>query len=79
VVRVLVLPLVGGLICGWGALWPLLSIIKNLVFLNYAREQLRRQFRALVTDRYGWAQESEFVGQPTKRALVNPLPRVLPR
>jgi hypothetical protein len=79
VLRVLVLPLVAGLICGWGALWPFLAIIKNLVFLNYAREQLRRQFRALVTDRYGWAQESDFVGRPPKRALVNPLPRVLPR
>jgi ABC-type transport system involved in multi-copper enzyme maturation permease subunit len=76
VMRVLVLPLAFSL-CS-GPFLPLIWVIKNLVFVNYAQEQLRRQFRSLLTDRFGWAEESEMVGQPTRRALRNPLPRVYP-
>ena len=57
---------------------PVGLIIKDLIFINYAKEQLRRQFRALIAGRFGWAEESEYVGQPSKRALANPLPRVYP-
>ena len=57
---------------------PIGLIIKDLIFINYAKEQLRRQFRALIAGRFGWAEESEYVGQPTKRAIANPLPRVYP-
>jgi len=77
--HVLVLPLAGTLICTAGTLWPLVGIIKNLIFINYAQEQMRRYLRSLLTERYGWAEEPEFVGQPTRRALANPWPRVLPR
>jgi ABC-type transport system involved in multi-copper enzyme maturation permease subunit len=57
---------------------PVGLIIKDLIFINYAKEQLRRQFRVLIAGRFGWAEESEYVGQPSKRALANPLPRVYP-
>jgi hypothetical protein len=76
VLHVLVLPVVFGA-CG-GPLLPLIWVIKNLIFVNYAQEQLRRQFRSLLTDRFGWAEEAEFVGAPSKRALKHPLPRVFP-
>ena len=36
----------------FGVLWPLMGIVKNLVFVFYGREQLRRQFRAVVVERY---------------------------
>ena len=57
---------------------PVGLIIKDLIFINYAKEQLRRQFRVLIAGRFGWAEESEYVGQPGKRALAKPLPRVYP-
>jgi hypothetical protein len=72
VLFVIVLPLL--LVCTT----PVGMIIKDLIFINYAKEQLRRQFRALIAGRFGWGEESEYVGQPTKRALAKPLPRVYP-
>lgn len=57
---VLVLPLLL-CICGGGFMLPIVWPLKNLVFMSYAREQLRRQFRGALTERYGWAEESELV------------------
>jgi hypothetical protein len=79
VVRVLVLPLSFALICTFGASLPLLWPLKNLVLINYAREQMRRQFRSLITERYGWAEEAELVGQPSRRVQAGQLPPVLRR
>jgi ABC-type transport system involved in multi-copper enzyme maturation permease subunit len=76
VLRVLVLPLVFLLLCTGGLLLPLIWPLKNLVLINYAREQMRRQFRSLLTERYGWAEEAELVGQPSKRARASQLPPV---
>ncbi len=73
VLYVLVLPV------ALGVIWPLVGIVKNLIFVNYAREQMRRYLRSSLTERYGWAEESDYVDRPSKRALANPLPRVLPR
>ena len=78
VVWVLLLPLIP-VLCSFGTLFPLIWPLKNLVFINYAREQLRRQFRAAVTERYGWAEESELVGQTSKTSSPGRLPPVLPR
>jgi len=72
VVRVLVLPLAVSVFC-----MPLFWPIKNLVLINYAREQMRRQFRSLLTERFGWAEEAELVGQPSKRVRAGQLPPVL--
>jgi ABC-type transport system involved in multi-copper enzyme maturation permease subunit len=33
-------------------LWPIMIIIKDLIFINYAQDQLRRQFRTIVTERF---------------------------
>ena len=79
VLRVLVLPLAFLLVCTVGMLLPLIWPLKNLVLINYAREQMRRQFRSLLTERYGWADETELVGQPSKRARASQLPPVLRR
>jgi ABC-type Na+ efflux pump permease subunit len=79
VLRVLVLPLAFVLICTLGFSLPLIWPLKNLVLINYAREQMRRQFRSLLTERYGWADEAELVGQPSKRARASQLPPVLRR
>ena len=79
VVRVLLLPLSFVLICTFGSSLPLVWPLKNLVLINYAREQMRRQFRSLLTERYGWADEAELVGQPSKRARASQLPPVLRR
>ena len=78
VVWVLLLPLIP-VVCSFGFLFPLIWPLKNLVFINYAREQLRRQFRAAITERYGWAEETEFIGEPSRRAKAPELPSVRPR
>lgn len=57
---VLILPLLVCL-CGGGFMLPIVWPLKNLVFMSYAREQLRKQFRGALTERYGWAEESELV------------------
>lgn len=79
VLRVLVLPLAFVLICTVGLSLPLIWPLKNLVLINYAREQMRRQFRSLLTERFGWAEEAELVGQPSKRVRASQLPPVLRR
>ena len=78
VVWVLLLPLIP-VVCTFGVLFPLIWPLKNLVFINYAREQLRRQFRAAITERYGWAEETEFIGEPSRRTKASELPSVRPR
>jgi len=75
VVRVLVLPLAVSAVCA--VILPIFWPLKNLVVINYAREQMRRQFRALLTERHGWAEEGELVGQPSRRIRANQLPPVL--
>jgi len=75
VLYVLVLPLVPAVIC-IGCMLPVLLPVKSLIFINYARNQMNRRFRSIVTERHGWAEGTEFVGQP---ARARPLPPVLPR
>lgn len=48
VLFVLVLPALGGFCCT--LLWPVMGLVKNLIFINYALDQLRRQFRQVVTE-----------------------------
>jgi ABC-type transport system involved in multi-copper enzyme maturation permease subunit len=79
VMRVVVLPLAFALICTWGLSLPLIWPLKNLVVINHAREQMRRQFRGLLTERHGWAEEAELVGQPSRRARASQLPPALRR
>ena len=44
--------------------------------MNYAQEQLRRYFRAVITERYGLGEESETSGAPSRRAVTSQMPRV---
>jgi hypothetical protein len=78
VLWVLLVPLIP-VLCSAGFLLPLIWPLKNLMFINYAREQLRRQFRSSITERAGWSEESEFIVEPTNKARPNALPPVLRR
>jgi phosphatidylglycerophosphate synthase len=72
VLYVLLLPALG--LCSF-YLWPLIGVAKNLMFINYAQEKMRRGFRFIVTERYGMAEEPEIVGRPSARARQSQLPR----
>ena len=74
VVNVLLLPMLALLLCL--PLWPIIGVVKNLIFMNYAQEQLRRYFRAVITERYGLGEESEIMGAPSRRAVTTQMPRV---
>ena len=75
VLCVLVLPMIGGLCCGF--LWPIMGVVKNLIFISYAREQLRKNFRTLVTERFAVGATDEII--PAAKPLPPPhLPPVLP-
>lgn len=78
VLWVLLVPLIP-VLCSAGFLLPLIWPLKNLMFINYAREQLRRQFRSSITERAGWSEESEFIVEPANQARPNALPPVLGR
>ena len=54
----------------------IIGVVKNLIFMNYAQEQLRRYFRAVITERYGLGEESEITGAPSRRAVTSQMPRV---
>ena len=79
VLYVLILPLTFGVLCFLGTLWPILSVVKNLILINFAKEQLRRRFRALLTEHPGWATDAESMVQRANRSPARPLPPVLPR
>jgi hypothetical protein len=32
--------------------WPVLALVKNLILINYARDQLRRRFRAVAAEQF---------------------------
>lgn len=75
------LPLLSA-VCCW-VIWPIVALVKNLVAMNYARDQLQRNFRDIVAARYE-ATDDGFTG--TLRHLLPPavrpsgaLPSVLPR
>lgn len=59
--------------------WPVLPLVKNLIFINYSRDQLRRRFRAVATERFaGPEKESEWLASIAPRPNTD-LPPVLPR
>ena len=77
VLYVLVLPLLAAVcLC---ALWPVLAVVKNVIFINYARDQLRRRFRIVATERFSVPSESEALPGLLARPLRHDLPPVLPR
>jgi hypothetical protein len=58
---------------------PLIGVAKNLMFINYAQEQLRRRFRFIVTERYGMVEEPELAAGGRLKAPTAPWPAVLKR
>ena len=82
ILLVLIVPMVAvvGGSCFWLLpLWPVIGIVKNLYFISRARDRLRRQFRALVTERYGSMAGGDALPKVSRRRLESELPPVLPR
>jgi ABC-type transport system involved in multi-copper enzyme maturation permease subunit len=81
VLYVLVIPLACILFFSFGILLPVVGPVKNLVFTNYAQEQMRRKFRPLLAGRFGWADERDYLGAATPPAVPrrDVLPSVLPQ
>ncbi|HUR44304.1 MAG TPA: hypothetical protein VMZ27_00415 [Candidatus Saccharimonadales bacterium] len=61
-------------------LWPIVGIVKNLILINYAQEQMRRYFRSYVTERFSSGTEfsswSPLPSNPTPRPPY--LPTIYP-
>ena len=76
VLYVLVLPMLGTLCCWF--FWPLLGMVKNLVFINFAREELRGRFRKVAADRFASGPEGGGLTKPARRKTPPRLPSVLP-
>ncbi len=72
---VLLLPALSVVCC----FWPVLAVVKNLILINYARDQMRRRFRVLVTERFTAPEkESEWLLPFSKKGKTD-LPPVLYR
>jgi len=61
------------------AMWPVAGLLKNVLIISYAQEQLRRHFRAVITERYGTADDGNVIVKPSWRQIESHLPPVLPR
>ena len=60
--------------------WPMFAAVKNLILINYARDQLQRRFRIAATERFNEAEkESESLLPALPRRPAPRLPPVLPR
>jgi hypothetical protein len=71
---VLLFPALSVLCCAW----PVLSLVKNLILVNYARDQLRRRFRIVAAEQFTRA-DKEMEGFPPALGGKHALPPVLPR
>lgn len=69
VLFVMILPYMAVPLCWFFFFWPIGVIVKNLIFINYAQDQLARQFRKVATDRMAGAEHP---------LLKRRLPSVLP-
>ena len=58
-------------------LWPVAGLVKNLIFISYAQDRLRKHFRFVVTERYGARADAAVVLAPRRRP-ESELPPVLP-
>jgi hypothetical protein len=58
---------------------PFINVIKNLVFTSYARDQLRRNLRRIVTERFVHVSREELITDPPRRVQRGQLPSVQPR
>ena len=56
---------------------PFISVMKNLVFTSYARDQLRRNLRRTVTERFIHISREELVTDPPRRVQRGQLPSVV--
>jgi hypothetical protein len=70
VLSVLILPAVLGCFC-----FPVIGVVKNLLFINYGRQQLRAHFRAIVTQ--GFASDDARERLPPLRRTPSSSPSVL--
>jgi hypothetical protein len=79
VLYVLILPW-GTILC-CSVLWPLVALLKNLVFIRIGNDRLHRRFREIVAGRFLGQQGADgaFLGPPARPRPGKPLPSVLPR
>ncbi|HKX62597.1 MAG TPA: ABC transporter permease [Verrucomicrobiae bacterium] len=59
--------------------YPFIAIIKNLVFMSHAQDQLRRNLRRMVTERFVDVSREELITDPPRHVLRGQLPPVQPR
>ena len=76
ILLVLVLPLALTVPCF--LLWPLTGVVKNLIFMSYAQDQLRRHFRTVITERYGVVETGALAARAARQRRESDLPPVLP-
>ena len=62
-----------------GFLWPVLGVVKNLIFISYAQDQLRRRFRLVVTERFAAVPEITNRADASSAKKTGQLPPVYPR
>lgn len=70
---VVIVPIIFSFIFTCGLLWPLITIVKDAIFINYGRSQLHQQLRNIVTE---GAPGKPSIWAPRK-ALPPKLPNVL--
>jgi ABC-type transport system involved in multi-copper enzyme maturation permease subunit len=71
---VLLLPALSVVCCAW----PVLSLVKNLILINYARDQLRRRFRIVAAEQFAHG-DKETISPIVITGGKTALPPVLPR
>jgi ABC-type transport system involved in multi-copper enzyme maturation permease subunit len=50
IIFVVIVPLIFSFAFGCGLLWPVITTVKDAIFINYARSRLHQQFRNIVTE-----------------------------
>jgi hypothetical protein len=72
ILYILILPAVLGCFC-----YPVIGFIKNCIFINYSRAELRRQFRIVATQQFSGEETPERRRRP--KPTLPSLPSVLER
>ncbi len=62
----LLIPMLASLCCVF--VWPILGVVKNLIFINYGQERLRRRFREVVAERFSSVAEEMLIPPPAVAA-----------
>jgi hypothetical protein len=50
ILYLIIVPVVSSLLFSCGCLWPVITLVKDAIFINYARNHLHQQFRNIITE-----------------------------